>query len=71
MKASKGKDARDFVRKVTFTADGEMDEFKLSLITYALMPLTKDTRDAEFDAWLIKRLNDYCCKNNLKVVKAS
>ena len=30
--------------QVTFTADGEMDEFKLSLITYALMPLTKDTR---------------------------
>jgi hypothetical protein len=68
VKASKGKDTRDFVRKVTFTAGSPLDELKLSLITYALMPLTTKTHDAEFNKWLSDRIAAYCVANKVRIV---
>jgi hypothetical protein len=72
IKAPKGKDTRDFVRKLTLEAapDNEVDQMKLALIAYAVFPLGPRLRDPMFDEWINKRIGEYCKQNKVRIERS-
>lgn len=71
IKAAKNSDCRDLVSRLTLKANPEnvVDQLKLSLVAYALLPVSKDSRDEMFDEWLKTRITEYCKRNNVTIVR--